>query len=362
MLRPPSNSRRRRASRGLAQHVELAGGVVQDLLDQVGHEVRLGLLLDVARVLCQAERECLESVAANGGDDPEPDHAVQDVVALDPGLARVLQGVVVGRSLDQAGQRGALGQRELRGRLAEVVLGGRPDPVHAVGQVDLVEVQLEDLVLRVLLLHADGQRQLLELPVVGAVVGIQAQRVLHELLGDGGAALHHLAGLEVRREGADQRRPVERAVAVEVGVLAGQHGLLRGLADVLQAHQLAVVQVDGGQHGLAVAGVDGGALGEPGDPREPGAQRRDLRVEPFHADGRADEGGRDDDRRQARRDQHHRDQQQDRERLEDETIVQRAEIRPAGSARGHGVVPRIPPSPSRYDGDVCVAASPSRSC
>ena len=192
---------------------------------------------------------------------------VQDHVAADAGLHRVHERVVVVRRADQPGEHRALGQLQLRGRDVEVEVRRRADPVDAVREVHVVQVERQDLVLRVSLLHLDRQGQLLEL-ALERLRGVAGDGVLHQLLRDRRTALHHLARRRVREQGADERGPVQRSVLVELRVLDRQDGLAAHLADVGEVHDLAVVQVERGEHGLPVGGVDGRALGEAGDVRE----------------------------------------------------------------------------------------------
>ena len=195
----------------LAQGVERSVRVVQDLADHVAHEEGLVPLGDAfAGAVGQLQRLLLR-VQTQGALDPhgvvvfaQGDHPVEHVVAPDLRSDGVQDRVVEGGPPDHAGQRGALGQRQLRRGLLEVELGRRADPVHAVAQVDLVQIQLEDLVLRVLLLGADRQGQLLELPLEAPIQWIEPQGVLHQLLGDRGATLDHFPRPRVLDDGAQQ--------------------------------------------------------------------------------------------------------------------------------------------------------------
>ena len=91
--------------------------------------------------------------------------------------------------------------------------------VGAVAEVDGVEVQLEDALLRVALLELPGERGLGHLAVEGLVRAEQQQ--LHQLLGDRGAALGDLALGGVHLHGADDGPQVDAAVEPEALVLDG---------------------------------------------------------------------------------------------------------------------------------------------
>ena len=111
--------------------------------------------------------------------------------------------MVVVRGLRQRREIGGLGDGQFVHRLAEIVQGGGGDAVIAHAEIDLVEIELEDLVLRVGLLDAEGEQRLLDLADVARLVG--QEEVLGDLLGDGRGALRALARaaiLEIGEEGA----------------------------------------------------------------------------------------------------------------------------------------------------------------
>ena len=168
----------------------------------------------------------------------------------------------------------------LRRRLLEVELGGRADAVDAVAEVDLVQVQLEDLLLRVLLLDADRERELLELAARSSGRTGRAPSVFLTscwVIVEPPCTTSPAWAFSIRARTSELQ--FERAVLVELRVLDREHGVLRDLAHVLQADELPVVEVDRGELGPAVVRVDRGALGEARDAREVGAERRELRVD-----------------------------------------------------------------------------------
>jgi hypothetical protein len=119
-------------------------------------------------------------------------------------------GIVGVRVTDDPGERGALGQIELGGRLGEVVSRRRLDAVRAVTEIGDVEVTLEDLVLAHRLFERHRVAQLADfsrrghrergLPF-GLGVGHLQLHVLVVLLGDAGATLGDPPGVHV----VDQR-------------------------------------------------------------------------------------------------------------------------------------------------------------
>ena len=151
------------------------------------------------------------------------DHALDDVVAArDRGLA-VAEGIVIVGALGQAGEIGGLGQRQLVGRLVEIVQGGGGDAVIAEAEIDFVEVELEDALLGIGLLDAHREQGFLDLAVEGALVG--QQEVLRHLLGDGRGALHVLGALQQHHGRADHALGVDAVMGVEILVLGRDEGL-----------------------------------------------------------------------------------------------------------------------------------------
>ena len=75
-------------------------------------------------------------------------HLVDDPVAPDRGFLGLAEGMIVVGRLGQRGEIGGLLDRQVRQLLAEVVEGGGGDAIGAHAEIDLVEIELEDPVLR----------------------------------------------------------------------------------------------------------------------------------------------------------------------------------------------------------------------
>src|SRR5262247_2226015 len=106
------------------------------------------------------------------------------------------------RPLGQAGEQRAFLQRELLRRLAEIAIGRELDAPGAAPEIDGVEVELEEFRLAPRLLEPRRHDHLADLALVGEILA--DQEVLHDLLGDGRAALRPPRLGEVADEGADQ--------------------------------------------------------------------------------------------------------------------------------------------------------------
>ncbi len=208
--------------------------------------------VDADLLLARPERSPLCDVALVG-------HELKHLVALLPGELRVAGRRVLGGELGQRGQQGRLLKVELGDVLVEVRESGG---LHAVGPravVHRVEVLGEDLVFGPAVLELPGEHRLAELARVGAFVADVG--VLHELLGDRGAALDDAAGAEVLDQGAGHALEVDAVVRVEALVLHGHGGLLHDVRDLVAGHEDAVLgAVQLGDH-LAVAVVDRGVDG-----------------------------------------------------------------------------------------------------
>ncbi len=227
-----------------------------DLLDEV--VLGLGQQLEVGRLTWY--RYLAHLLGAGGVELAHGHQAVEHQVAPLGGHVGIAEGVVADGVADQPGEEGGLALGQLAGAHPEVELGCCLHPVGAVAEVDRVEVALEDLVLGHLVLEAGGQHRFLEL-ALEILLG-REQGVLHQLLGDGGAALEHVAGGDVGRQGPGGRPQVDAGVVVEGLVLDREHGVDHHLGDLRQRHRLAVLLPV--QHGdqAAVGGQDHRPLGQ----------------------------------------------------------------------------------------------------
>src|SRR5579864_3419444 len=121
-------------------------------------------------------------------------------------------------------------------RLAEVILGGGLDAVALIPVVDAVQVHLEDLVLRVVLVDLGRENDLAQFAAyrrLARLVWVQ-YRVAHELLCDGRGSRLALAGDvdEGRPSGCDR---VPALMLAEVDVFGGEcrvDGVLRDVLDM----------------------------------------------------------------------------------------------------------------------------------
>ena len=180
--------------------------------------------------------------------------ARQYLVAPPQGGRRVVERVVVGRRLRQAGEKRRLLERQPARRNREVRLGGRLDPVGVVAVVDVVEIRVEDRVPRPGAGELDGETGLddlaLQRPLAGQV------EVADQLLRDGRAALDDATGAHVRDQRAEDPLRVDATVLVEAPVLDRYRRLRHPRADRVARDRRPVL--DGRQDAdqIAVRAVD----------------------------------------------------------------------------------------------------------
>ncbi len=234
---------------GGALHVGVDGGgdavAARERLGTVAlHHLLPDHLGDVGRVeldrrLVRAgmHRGRLGGGALGGADEAEHLHALKDVVAAHLGTGRVAERVGAGRELRRARQRGHLVQVQLVELLAVVELGRRGHAVGAVPEEAVVEVELEDLVLAQLALHAERQQHLGRLAGV-AVLGAE-EELAGDLLGDGRTAGHALVvGGQQQPHRPRHALEVHAVVLVEAGVLDRDEGLLEALGHLVDADRV----------------------------------------------------------------------------------------------------------------------------
>ena len=112
-------------------------------------------------------------------------------------------------------------------------------PYGAHAEIDLVEIELQDFLLRKRPLDADGEQRLLELAVQILLVG--QQEILGHLLGDGGGAFGPPLApiLEILVDRTRDAGEIQAAMLVEAPVLGRQESLNDHLRDDVDGHKNA---------------------------------------------------------------------------------------------------------------------------
>ena len=111
----------------------------------------------------------------------------------------------------------------------------------SVTKVDVVQVVVENLLLRVHPLDLKGQEGLLQLPAEGLLVGEEERP--SQLHGDRAGPLGDAAVVEVFDDSAEDSDKVDSPMGVEAGVLHGDEGLLDDLGHLLRGENDPFLQV-----------------------------------------------------------------------------------------------------------------------
>ena len=158
-------------------------------------------------------------------------HLAQDRLLPALVVLFVIEGIVVGRHVGDADDRGGFGEREILDVLAEIGLCRGLHAVAALTEVDRVQVPLHDLLLVVLLLELQRAEDFTQLALDRHLVA--SGQVFDELLRDCRAAEVRLHLGEHLDEGAGGTVPVYALVLVKALVLNGDEGVLHIFGDIL---------------------------------------------------------------------------------------------------------------------------------
>ena len=179
-------------------------------------------------------------------------HEVQHEVAPRQRALRV-QDRRIARAADQARQQRGFGQRQLAHRFAEIIFRGGFKSVIAVGEINLVAVHRENLLLGIVALDLNGQQRFLNLAAHAAVGAVQKQRA-GKLHGQRAGALGDAMRQQISPGGAGHAREIHAPVLVEMLVFGGEDGVLQDRRNLFVGKQDAALQRETADH-LAVVGV-----------------------------------------------------------------------------------------------------------
>ena len=208
-------------------------GLPQELLRVAGARLRR------FRIRAHPDARAARGLLLSGGDETLFAHALQHHVAPGDCVVEVVPGGQRGRCAGQAGDQRRLRQRQLPGRFAEQVPGHRLDAVNAGAEVDAIQVQLEDLILRQLCVDHHRQHRFVQLAGVGLAVG-QEQRP-GELLRQRRAPLERSWIAHVPDHRPREPDRIDPDVAVEPMVFYRDEGVLQVRRDVGQRHVLPLL-------------------------------------------------------------------------------------------------------------------------
>jgi len=202
-----------------------------------------------------------------------PAHPVQDQVSPSHGGVLVPEGGVEVRAIRDGGQEGRLRRIHLGGILAEVVASRRLDSPPSMGQVDLVHVGFQDLVLGVGPFQLQRHLQFLQLPFNPLFESDGLEHVSSQLLGDGTPASPLEGSGGEHSEGRPGGAPeIDSPVLVEATVLDGDEGLGDMIGEGMDRHRGAPFDPQLPDESTVVTEDLGGLL------RLPGVDLRDGRT------------------------------------------------------------------------------------
>ena len=211
-------------------------------------------LLFRRHALADDERRLHGFVVGRSGDEPEGTHLAKDVVAAFLGPLFVGPRRETVRTLEQAGQRGRLPGGKRGSRNTEVTARRGLGTVESAAEVNAVQIQFHDLLLREPLLNAVGQSDLEQLAAIGPL--FQVERVAGQLLRHRAGALADAARRPVGQRGARHALVIHAVVAPEFLVLGGHDGLNKKLGKFVIRDRLAVLDENFAHH-AALPVVDG---------------------------------------------------------------------------------------------------------
>ena len=152
-----------------------------------------------------------------------PGHQVQNEVTTGFGSLRKTERVVTSRNVEDGGEQRGLRDIHIRRVLAEVPARGVLKAVAA-SHVDLVEISLENLFLRIGTFEVESDLDFLQLADVTALEADFVEHVTRELLSDGASATR-IVECDDAHDGSRDADRVEASVFVEASVLRRYDGL-----------------------------------------------------------------------------------------------------------------------------------------
>ena len=207
--------------------------LASDLLGEIGCRHLLGLLpaSPLDRLPLDLGRFCL-------GHRPVLDHAVDDPIAARLCCLRAARWVVAVGRFREPREKSGFAERQLIERFVEIGLCGGGHAIGAGTEVNLVEIEFEDAVLRQRHLDASGQEDLFDLALDRDLVG--QQHVLGNLLSDRRGPNRPAISLEppyIGDCGTHYGGRIDPVMVVEILVLGREKGVDDEFWDRLDRHE-----------------------------------------------------------------------------------------------------------------------------
>ncbi len=209
------------------------GEFLLDVIDEIGRVIALGI--NFARVQRLADGRVVGALV----DVTVLEHRGQHFVAARPrGIGMVQRIEPVGRA-DQAGDSSHFTNSQIARLFREVVLTRFPHAIYAflpaLPQVYIVNIVLEDFVLRVIALRDVRHHRFLDLALVAALA--RQEKILHQLLRQRRSALAHVARGEIDVRRLDRADDIDAVMLVESMILGRQDRIDHRRRNLAETHQ-----------------------------------------------------------------------------------------------------------------------------
>src|SRR5262249_32277077 len=166
------------------------------------------------------QRILLGFFSLGGGDVAVLRHAIDYIIAAAHGGVVPAEWVVVVRPLRQSGKISGFGNRQLVHRFVEIQQRRRRYAISTVAEINFVEIEFENLLLRIGAFDAQRQQRFFDLTLERHLIG--KKEILRDLLSNGGGALRAAAAsviFDVQHAGAGDAVYVDAGMLIEILVL-----------------------------------------------------------------------------------------------------------------------------------------------
>ncbi len=158
----------------------------------------------------------------------------------------VLDRIIFPRVIRDGSEEGDFPLVEFGHGLAEIILGSRSDSVHAIAEINHVQIHFHDLILGQIFFDLTGVEELCQLPVIRLF--LTQVHIAGELLGDGAASLLDMGENKVFHHCPKDRTGIESNMFVKILIFTRDDDILRKVRYVLILRVKPEWAVDLGKH------------------------------------------------------------------------------------------------------------------
>ncbi len=207
--------------------VDLESAVIDASPAVSSHELQSHVLEEVRRLSLgrsrteNAQRGGGGFLETRGGEASALAHRGQHAVAAPESGFRTPDGREGGRIRREAGEQSGFGDREIDDVLAEVAMRRRLHAICPFAEIDPVQVELENFVLRKRTFEPDGEDDLFQLALDRPA--LIEEEIARELLRDRARSLRHSSRAHIAHEGSEHGDDVDAPMPVEAAVFGGEN-------------------------------------------------------------------------------------------------------------------------------------------